>query len=82
MLAKMESAATSVSVPTLLVSGARSEVVDTAGATRLLQLIPHAQWVNVQDAAHMVAGDQNDVFDAEIDAFVGQVSEDHGDMQP
>jgi hypothetical protein len=30
----------------------------------------------------MVAGDQNDVFDAEIDAFVGQVSEDHGDMQP
>jgi pimeloyl-ACP methyl ester carboxylesterase len=82
MLAKMESAATSISVPTLLVSGARSEVVDTAGATRLLQLIPHAQWVNVQDAAHMVAGDQNDVFDAEIDAFVRRVSENHGDAQP
>jgi pimeloyl-ACP methyl ester carboxylesterase len=82
MLTKMESAATSISVPTLLVSGSRSEVVDIAGATRLLHLIPHAQWVNVQDAAHMVAGDQNDLFDAEIDSFVRRVSEDQGDSQP
>ncbi|MGF6999340.1 alpha/beta fold hydrolase [Paraburkholderia sp. GAS32] len=82
MLAKMESAATSIAVPTLLVSGSLSEVVDTAGATRLLQLIPHAQWVNVQDAAHMVAGDRNDIFDAAIDSFVRRVSANRGDTQP
>jgi non-heme chloroperoxidase len=82
MLVKMESAASSISVPTLLVSGSLSEVVDTAGATRLLHLIPHAQWVNVKDAAHMVAGDQNDMFDAEIDSFVRRVSQGRGDGQP
>jgi non-heme chloroperoxidase len=82
MLAKMECAAASIQVPTLLVSGSRSEVVDTEGAMRLLQLIPHAQWVNVQDASHMVAGDRNDVFDAAIDDFLTQVSNPPGNRQP
>lgn len=72
MLEKMKAACPSISVPTLLLSGSLSEVVDEAGAKQLLDLIPHARWVNIQDAAHMVAGDRNDVFDFEVDRFLAQ----------
>ena len=81
MFAQMERAAASISVPTLLISGSLSEVVDTEGATRLLNLIPHCRWVNVQDAAHMVAGDQNDVFNSAIADFVTQVPKQTADKQ-
>lgn len=74
MLKKMEAACPSISIPTLLVSGSLSEVVDETGARQMLHLIPQARWVNVRDAAHMVAGDRNDVFDFEIDQFLAHVA--------
>ena len=48
--------------PTLLVRGGLSDVLSTQGAQQFLDLVPHAQYVNVTDAAHMVAGDRNDIF--------------------
>lgn len=74
MFEQMERAASSISVPTLLISGSQSEVVNSEGAARLLRLIPQATWINVQDAAHMVVGDQNDVFNAAIVDFIKHVS--------
>ena len=38
-------------------------------ARKLLALIPHAQFVDVADATHMVAGDRNDVFSATVLEF-------------
>jgi pimeloyl-ACP methyl ester carboxylesterase len=70
MLARMVAAAGSVRIPTLLISGARSEVVNREGAEQLLRLMPQAQWFQVPDAAHMVAGDKNDVFNAAVIEFV------------
>jgi pimeloyl-ACP methyl ester carboxylesterase len=55
-------AARNVNVPTLLVRGGESDVVDDTIANELLALIPHARDVNVAGAQHMVAGDANDAF--------------------
>jgi pimeloyl-ACP methyl ester carboxylesterase len=47
----------------------------TAAAQRVeakafLALVPHAEWVDVADAAHMVAGDRNDAFGDALMAFL------------
>jgi len=59
-----------VTVPTLLVRGRLSDIVSPQGANDLLQLIPNANWVDVEAAGHMVAGDKNDIFDTAIEAFL------------
>jgi pimeloyl-ACP methyl ester carboxylesterase len=55
-------AAAAVTVPTLLVRGAQSDIVSDDGVTELLDLIPGARHVDVSATGHMVAGDDNDVF--------------------
>ena len=60
--ALIESSARSITVPTLLVRGRRSDLLSEEGATHLLGLIPHARYVDVAGAGHMVAGDRNDAF--------------------
>jgi pimeloyl-ACP methyl ester carboxylesterase len=45
-----------------------------AGAQRFLAQCPHAEYVNVANAAHMVAGDRNDIFAASIIAFLKRVA--------
>jgi pimeloyl-ACP methyl ester carboxylesterase len=74
MLARMAAAARCLRIPALLVSGARSEVVNREGAAQLLKLMPQAQWIQVAGAAHMVAGDQNDSFDTAVSEFVHRLS--------
>ncbi len=56
--------------PVLLVRGARSELITKAAAERFLQHVPHAEYVDVTDAGHMVAGDSNDVFSDVVERFV------------
>ena len=51
-----------ISVPTLLVRGGKSELVTEHAAQEFLQLVPHARFVDVSEAGHMVAGDKNDIF--------------------
>ncbi len=64
-------AARRLTVPTLLVRGASSELVHEAHAREFLDLVPHACFVDVSGARHMVAGDRNDQFAAAILSFVG-----------
>jgi non-heme chloroperoxidase len=68
----MEQAARHIKIPTLLVRGKESEVVSPEGAQLLLDLIPHAQQVDVAGAGHMVAGDKNDAFNSAIEAFLSR----------
>ncbi|MGW0042869.1 alpha/beta fold hydrolase [Rhodococcus sp. NPDC003348] len=68
--ARMVAAARAVTVPTLLVHGGRSDIVSEDGVAELLELIPHATAVNVSEAGHMVAGDDNAVFVAEAGGFL------------
>jgi non-heme chloroperoxidase len=70
MFARMAAAARNITIPVLIISGSRSEVVHDEGVTQLRQLIPQAQCFQVPDATHMIAGDQNDAFNGAVCAFV------------
>jgi pimeloyl-ACP methyl ester carboxylesterase len=59
---RLSACARRLTLPTLLVRGGSSDVVSEAGVQDFLDLCKHAEYVNVQDAGHMVAGDRNDVF--------------------
>ena len=65
-------AARKISVPTLLIRGGKSELVTREAAQEFLQLVPHARYVDVSGAGHMVAGDENDIF---ADAVLGFLSD-------
>ena len=64
------SAAKRVTIPALLVRGASSELVQEEHAKDFLKLVPHATYVDVSGARHMVAGDRNDQFANAIEAFL------------
>ncbi|MGH8160294.1 MAG: alpha/beta fold hydrolase [Rhodanobacter sp.] len=66
----LQAAAAKIDVPVLLLSGARSDVVSRATVEEFLQLVPHAQHVELSHATHMVAGDANDAFTREVVRFV------------
>lgn len=65
-------AARGVRVPTLLVRGAHSDVLSAEGAAALKDLIPQAELVDVAEAGHMVAGDQNDLFGESVIDFLSR----------
>lgn len=67
---RMRDAARKVSVPTLLVRGAISDVVSVAAAQDFLSLLPSAEFLDVAGAGHMVAGDDNDAFNAAVLDFL------------
>ncbi|MCB9596879.1 MAG: alpha/beta hydrolase [Sandaracinaceae bacterium] len=67
---RLAAAARSLSLRTLLVRGRASDVLSEEGAREFLALVPHAEYVDVADAAHMVAGDRNDAFTAAVSRFL------------
>jgi pimeloyl-ACP methyl ester carboxylesterase len=69
----MLDAASNIKVPALLVRGGSSELVQEAHAKEFLELVPHAEYVDVADARHMVAGDQNDHFSTAVLDFLGRL---------
>jgi non-heme chloroperoxidase len=69
---RLEECARKLTIPALLVRGGLSDVLDEAGAQAFLDLVPQAEYVNVTDAAHMVAGDRNDMFGVAVIDFLGR----------
>jgi pimeloyl-ACP methyl ester carboxylesterase len=69
----MLDAAADLNIPTLLVRGGKSELVSKEHAQEFLTLAPHARFVDVSDAGHMVAGDKNDAFTNAIVDFLDEV---------
>jgi pimeloyl-ACP methyl ester carboxylesterase len=67
---KLAAAARGLTIPTLLVRGASSELVHAAHVEEFRALVPHAAYADVSGARHMVAGDQNDQFSAAILDFL------------
>jgi len=63
-------AARNVRVPTLLISGARSDIVSDATIGEFLACVPHAEHVSVAHATHMVVGDRNDAFTDAVRKFI------------
>ncbi|MEP7115301.1 MAG: alpha/beta hydrolase [Ilumatobacteraceae bacterium] len=69
---RLEACARSLTLPTLLVRGGLSDILTEEGAEHFLQLCPHAEYVNVAGAAHMVAGDRNDIFGHAVIDFLSR----------
>lgn len=67
-------AARNIKIPALLVRGGSSELVQEAHAREFLELVPHAEYVDVEGARHMVAGDQNDHFSTSVLEFFSRLS--------
>ncbi|MEZ5494704.1 MAG: alpha/beta hydrolase [Pseudomonadales bacterium] len=69
----LEEAACGLQIPTLLVRGRMSDLISPESAQAFLAMVPHAQYVDIQDAGHMVAGDQNDIFSSAVLDFLRQL---------
>ncbi len=59
--------------PVQLVRGGRSELVSEDHAREFLDMVPHARFVDVSEAGHMVAGDKNDIFGQAVLSFVQEI---------
>jgi pimeloyl-ACP methyl ester carboxylesterase len=66
----LESAARKIRVPTLLITGGASDVVSDQTISEFLELVPHASHVQVANATHMVAGDENSAFTRHVQEFL------------
>ncbi|MGI9616603.1 MAG: alpha/beta fold hydrolase [Acidimicrobiales bacterium] len=67
---RLEACARNLDLPTLLVRGGLSDVLSEEGAQEFLAMCPQAEYVNVSGAAHMVAGDRNDIFSTAVIDFL------------
>ena len=63
-------AAAALTIPVMLVRGRLSDVVSEENAKEFLEHVPHAEYVDLKDAAHMVAGDRNDAFTESVADFI------------
>lgn len=68
----LEHAAINLEIPILLIRGKLSDVVSTEGVQDFLQKVPGAQFVELSDAGHTAAGDDNDAFTDAVVQFVRQ----------
>jgi pimeloyl-ACP methyl ester carboxylesterase len=69
-VSELERAAAAITVPLLLIRGARSDVVRDDGVRRLSRIAPHARVVELPGAAHVGPAESNDGFAALVAGFV------------
>ncbi|VEG39204.1 alpha/beta hydrolase [Mycolicibacterium flavescens] len=69
---KLEHAVMSLTIPILLIRGKLSDVVSTAGVKDFLEKVPRAEFVELSEAGHTAAGDDNDAFSEVVVQFVSR----------
>lgn len=67
---KFEQAAADLTIPVLLIRGKLSDVVSPEGVRHFLDTVPNAEFVELSDAGHTAAGDDNDAFSNVVVSFV------------
>ena len=67
---RLEQAAIDLRIPILLIRGKLSDVVSPAGVEDFLAKVPRAEFVELSDAGHTAAGDDNDAFSEAVVSFV------------
>jgi pimeloyl-ACP methyl ester carboxylesterase len=72
---RFSASARKLKLPTLLIRGEGSEIVTKASVDEFLRLCPHAEYVDIQDAGHMVAGERNDAFGKAVLRFLTNQAE-------
>lgn len=78
-LRSLDAAAKGLDIPTLLVRGRQSDLLSEEDARHFLELVPHARFVDVSGAGHMVAGDRNDHFSRSVVDFLREHVPPRGD---
>ena len=69
---QLENSAKRITVPTLLVQGALSDILTNKEKEEFLNAVPHARFAEIQQATHMVVGDKNDIFAEAIVDFLSE----------
>jgi len=69
---KIEAAAVGLRIPILLIRGKLSDVVSAGGVQDFLAKVPGARLVELSEAGHTAAGDDNDAFSAAVVEFVSR----------
>ena len=69
---KLEQAAIDLTIPILLIRGKLSDVVSTDGVKDFLNKVPSAEFVELSEAGHTAAGDDNDAFSEVVVQFVSR----------
>ena len=67
---ELERLTTELQIPILLIRGKLSDVVSPEGVEQFLSAVPRAEFVEMSDAGHTAAGDDNDAFSDAVVAFV------------
>lgn len=67
---RIEQAAIDLTIPILLIRGKLSDVVSAEGVQDFLAKVPGAELVEIADAGHTAAGDNNDAFSEAVVSFV------------
>ncbi|WP_200902701.1 alpha/beta fold hydrolase [Mycobacterium sp. EPa45] len=67
---RLEQAAIDLTIPILLIRGKLSDVVSAEGVRDFLAKVPRAEFVELSDAGHTAAGDDNDAFSEAVVSFV------------
>lgn len=57
-------------MPLLLIRGRSSDLITEQTAREFVEQVPGAEWVDVANATHMVAGDSNDIFSTALIMFL------------
>ena len=69
---KLEQAVVGLTIPILLIRGKLSDVVSPEGVNDFLAKVPSAEFVELSDAGHTAAGDDNDAFSDVVVQFVSR----------
>lgn len=69
----LDNAARALCLPTLLIRGGRSRVISEQSTREFLEMAPHAEFVDIAGAHHMVAGDANDAFNEAVFGFAARL---------
>jgi len=69
---KLEQAVMDLTIPILLIRGKLSDVVSPQGVKEFLKKVPRAEFVELSDAGHTAAGDDNDAFSEAVVQFVSR----------
>ncbi len=67
---KLEAAAIGLQIPILLIRGKLSDVVSAAGVNDFLAKVPSVEFVELAEAGHTAAGDDNDAFSEVVVEFI------------
>jgi len=70
---RLVDAARGLKIPVLLVRGQQSELVTEEAVEAFREMVPHADFVDVSGAGHMVAGDRNDAFNDAVSGFLDKL---------